>query len=84
MDAATVTFIIGIVSCVVGVAAFISALMARAKQDGILCANVASTAKGIEDIKCSLTAIGVKSDAYYTKIDKLEVRVENIEKRLNE
>lgn len=50
----SVTLMIGIISCAVGVFAFISGMMQRSKSDGALENKVDNALKGIDEIKATL------------------------------
>ena len=43
--------VIGIIGCVIGVATFSSALLTKAKQDGMFLAKIDQCVKGIDEIK---------------------------------
>lgn len=51
----TVTFITGILMCVIGIASFVVGMTSRAKSDGILTNKVDTALKGIEEIKRSIS-----------------------------
>lgn len=76
--AQTITFVSGIIMCVIGVATFISALLTRARKDGQLEYKVDAALKGIEEIKATLnqthtrqTDIALKVQAHEEQITTL-------------
>ena len=83
----TITCVVGIVGCVVGIATFVSAQITKAKQDGMLIAKIDQCVNGIESIKSDMkeknrefdTAI----DEHTRKIVRLETQVRNIYEHLN-
>lgn len=82
-----ITTVIGIISCIVGVASFVSAQITKAKQDGVLIEKVNQCVKNTEeirnDIKEKNKEIDRVIDDHSTKISKLEVEVGNIKNHLN-
>ena len=54
MDGATITFLIGVISCIIGILTFISGRISKAEQDGRLSEKLDTCAKGIEEIKLKL------------------------------
>lgn len=82
-----ITTVIGIISCIVGVASFVSAQITKAKQDGVLIEKVNQCVKNTEeirnDIKEKNKEVDKIIDDHSTKISKLEVEVENIKNHLN-
>lgn len=87
--AETITFSIGIIMCVVGVASFVVGITQRAKSDGVLSNKVDSALKGIEEIKTTLTEqrdwredIGITVAAHAEQINTLFKRVEMLEKKI--
>ena len=43
--------VVGIISCIIGVASFVSAQITKAKQDGMLIAKIEQCVKNTEEIK---------------------------------
>lgn len=83
IDYSTITLIVGILASVIGVATFVSGMVGRAKQDGALAANLQTCVTGISKIEVTLKDMNCKSDTYNSKVDRLEVRVENLERYHN-
>ena len=52
--AETITFVIGVIMCVLGVCSFVIGMTGRAKSDGVLSNKVDSALQGIEEIKQTL------------------------------
>ena len=50
----TVTFICGVIMCLIGVSTFITSMLSKAKSDGVLSNKVDTALKGIDEIKSSL------------------------------
>lgn len=85
----TVTFVCGIILCVIGIATFVTGLISRAKDDGALSNKVDTALKGIDEIKQTLTAqrdwretIGIELENHEQKINTLFNKVESIERRI--
>lgn len=82
----TITFICGVILCVIGVATFVTGLVSRAKDDGALSNKVDTALKGIDEIKQTLNeqrnwreTIGIELENHEQKIDTLFKKVESIE-----
>lgn len=83
----TITFVAGIILCVIGVSTFVVGMIQRAKSDGILTNKVDSAVKGIEEIKHTLTEqrdwredIGITVAEHTQQLNTLFRRVETLEK----
>lgn len=85
--ASIITCAVGIISCVIGVATFVSAQITKAKQDGMLIAKIDQCVNGIEDIKTDMKEknreIDTIIDEHTRKIVRLETQVRNIHEHLN-
>lgn len=85
----TITFICGVILCVIGVATFVTGLVSRAKEDGALSNKVDTALKGIDEIKQTLNeqrdwreTIGIELENHEQKIDTLFNKVESIERSI--
>lgn len=83
----TITFSIGIIMCVIGVASFVVGITQRAKSDGVLSNKVDSAVKGIEEIKTTLSEqrdwredIGITVERHNQQLNTLFRRVDALEK----
>ena len=85
--ASIITCAVGIISCTIGVATFVSAQITKAKQDGMLIAKIDQCVSGIEDIKTDMKEknkeIDNVTDEHTRKIVRLETQVKNIYEHLN-
>lgn len=87
--AQTVTFICGVVMCIIGVATFVSALLTRARKDGQLEYKVDAALKGIDEIKSTLSHtqswqenIGLKVQSHEEQIITLFNNYTALDKRV--
>lgn len=85
----TITFICGVILCVIGVATFVTGLVSRAKDDGALSNKVDTALKGIDEIKQTLNeqrnwreTIGIELENHEQKINTLFNKVESIERSI--
>lgn len=85
----TITFICGVILCVIGVATFVTGLVSRAKEDGALSNKVDTALKGIDEIKQTLSeqrdwreTIGIELENHEQKINTLFNKVESIERNI--
>lgn len=83
----TITFICGVILCVIGIATFVTGLVSRAKEDGALSNKVDTALKGIDEIKQTLNeqrdwreTIGIELETHEQKINTLFNMVESIER----
>lgn len=87
----TITFLCGVIMCIIGVATFISALLARAKENGQLDHKVDEALRGISEIKSKLNQnyswqenIGLKVQSHEEKILTLFNHYNSLDRRLEE
>ena len=85
----TITFICGVILCVIGVATFVTGLVSRAKEDGALSNKVDTALKGIDEIKQTLSeqrywreTIGIELENHEQKINTLFNKIESIERNI--
>lgn len=93
MDGPTITLIIGVVGCVIGVSTFISSLLNKAQNNGVLEQKIEQALQGIEDIKKKVESSAVNQSnmsltvqshteqikTLYTTIDELKTRLNTVE-----
>lgn len=87
----TVVFLISIITCLVGVFTFVSGMLQRSKNDGVLANKVDMALKGIDEIKDSLNEnttwrreISTKVEGHEQNIKTLFSRCSEIQRDLNE
>lgn len=94
----TITFLCGLLMCIIGIATFISGLLTRARKDGQLEYKVDSLLKSIDEIKSSLEhhngwkqELAVKVEGHQQNIESLfrkhkEVRsdIDALRKEIND
>ena len=93
MDGPTITLIVGIVGCVIGVSTFVSSLLNKAQINGVLEQKIEQALQGIDEIKtqvkdsaASQTNMSLTVQSHteqiknlYKAIDELKVRLKTIE-----
>lgn len=93
MDGPTITLIVGIVGCVIGVSTFVSSLLNKAQTNGVLEQKIEQALQGIDEIKtqvkdsaASQTNISLTVQSHteqiknlYKAIDELKVRLKTVE-----
>ena len=84
-----ITFVCGVIMCIIGVATFVSALLTRARKDGQLEYKVDAALKGIDEIKATLSHtqswqenIGLKVQSHEEQIITLFNNQTALEKRI--
>ena len=80
----TITFLCGVIMCVIGVSTFVSALITRARKDGQLEYKVDSALRGIDEIKDSLKGHGESQQRVKLKLEQHEEKLETLFRRTNE
>lgn len=91
LNGATITFLIGVISCIIGVLTFISGRISKAEQNGRFAEKLDTCAKGIAEIKSKLDSqesTQNRQDILLTEhaqqISHLETRIKNLEERERE
>lgn len=93
MDGPTITLIIGIVTCVIGVSTFVGSLQNKAQNNGVLQQKLEQAIQGIEEIKkqveksnavqseinIQITSHSEQIRTIYKTIDELKERVNTVE-----
>lgn len=74
--------IVGIVGCVIGVATFVSAQMAKSRQDGALMAKVDYLVSGFDEQKKNNESRRQTLEEHGKELASLEARVKNLEKEV--
>lgn len=90
MDASTITLVIGIISCVIGVSTFVSGRLDKSRQSGVLEEKINQALKGITEIKNDLKAqnkaqadLGILAKSHEEKIHTLFNNIESIRAEMN-
>ena len=97
MDGATITLVIGIIGCVIGVSTFVSSLLNKAQNNGVLEQKIEQALQGIDEIKKqvkestttqSSTSLTVQTHTEQIKslfktVDELKNRVNTVENMEN-
>ena len=97
MDGATITLVIGIIGCVIGVSTFVSSLLNKAQNNGVLEQKIEQALQGIDEIKKqvkestttqSSTSLTVQTHTEQIKslfktVDELKKRVDTVENMEN-
>lgn len=63
MDLSTITFLGGILSCVIGIATFITGMNSRAQKEGVLEQKINQAIEGIEEIKAEMKSTSTNQNA---------------------
>lgn len=93
MDGPTITLIVGIVGCVIGVSTFVSSLLNKAQTNGVLEQKIEQALQGIDEIKmqvkdsaASQTNMSLTVQSHteqiknlYKAIDELKARIKTVE-----
>lgn len=86
---ATITFVTGIIACLIGVATFAVGMISRAKESGVLSHKVDTALQGIEEIKRTLNeqrswreSIIIEMESHDQKIKTLFQRVQVLEQEM--
>lgn len=82
MDLSTITFLGGILSCVIGVATFITGMNARAQKEGVLEQKINQAIEGIEEIKAEMKSTSTNQNALALLVQSHEEQIKTIFKQL--
>lgn len=80
----TITFICGVIMCVIGVSTFVSALITRARKDGQIEYKVDSALKGIDEIKDNLKNHNMWQESMAIKVESHEEKIESLFRKYSE
>lgn len=83
MDTSTVVFVSGIISCIIGVASFITGMVSRARNDGKLEAKLGFCLQGIEEIKNNIQGIISKQGSQNEILVEHNAELKRLDERLN-
>lgn len=90
MDGSTITLIIGIIGCIIGVSTFVSSLIAKAQNNGVLTQKIEQALQGIEEIKqrvngysASQSSMSLTVQSHTEQIKNLYNIVDELKLRLN-
>lgn len=82
MDGATLTLIIGLISCIIGILTFVSAKITKAEQNGRLSEKLDACAKGIEEIKGKLDGQEAVQNAQNVMLNSHELLIKTHEEKI--
>ena len=75
--------VVGVVGCIIGVATFVSAQMAKSRQDGTLMEKVDYLVRGFDEQKQSNECRRVTLEEHSKDLASLEARVKNLENEIS-
>lgn len=86
MDTSTITFLAGIISCLIGISTFVIGMNSRAQKNGALEQKVDQAVSGIEEIKSELkstsqaqNSLALQTTSQEEQIKTLFAKVANLE-----
>lgn len=82
MDASTITFLVGIISCIIGVLTFITGRLSKAERDGRFAEKLDTCAKGIDEIKTKLGVQEIAQNQQNVILGEHEQRLKSLESRV--
>lgn len=74
----TITFVCGVIMCIIGVSTFVSALLTKARKDGQIEFKVDSALKGIDEIKDSLKGHNTWQEQMSIKVESHDEKIESL------
>lgn len=75
METSTIVFVCGVISCILGIATFVTGMVTRARNDGKLEAKLGFCLQGIEEIKTSISSLNAKQTTQNNSIIKFETEI---------
>ena len=84
MDGPTITLIVGIVGCVIGVSTFVSSLLNKAQTNGVLEQKIEQALQGIDEIKTQVKDSAASQSSMSLTVQSHTEQIKNIYKALDE
>ena len=84
MDGPTITLIVGIVGCVIGVSTFVSSLLNKAQTNGVLEQKIEQALQGIDEIKTQVKDSAASQSNMSLTVQSHTEQIKNIYKALEE
>jgi hypothetical protein len=83
MDLSTITFLGGIISCIIGIATFITGMNARAQKEGVLEQKINQAIEGIEEIKKELKTTSTGQNTLALLVQSHEEKIKTLFRQFN-
>lgn len=84
MDGPTITLIVGIVGCVIGVSTFVSSLLNKAQTNGVLEQKIEQALQGIDEIKTQVKDSAASQSSMSLTVQSHTEQIKNLYKALDE
>lgn len=83
MDLSTITLLGGIISCIIGIATFVTGMNARAQKEGVLEQKINQAIEGIEEIKTEMKSTSTNQNALALLVQSHEEQIKTIFHQVN-
>ena len=84
MDGPTITLIVGIVGCVIGVSTFVSSLLNKAQTNGVLEQKIEQALQGIDEIKTQVKDSAASQSSISLTVQSHTEQIKSIHKEIEE
>ena len=84
MDGPTITLIVGIVGCVIGVLTFVSSLLNKAQTNGVIEQKIEQALQGIDEIKTQVKESATSQNAMSLTVQSHTEQIKNLYKATEE
>lgn len=84
MDGPTITLIVGIVGCVIGVSTFVSSLLNKAQTNGVLEQKIEQALQGIDEIKTQVKESATSQNTMSLTVQSHTEQIKNLYKAIEE
>lgn len=84
MDASTITLVIGIIGCVIGVSTFVSSLQNKAQNTGVLEQKIEQALQGIDEIKRQVKDSSANQNSMSLTVQSHTEQIKNLFKSVDE
>lgn len=84
MDGATITLLIGIIGCVIGVSTFVSSLQSKAQNNGVLEQKIEQALQGIDEIKKRVESSAANQSNMSLLVQSHTEQIRNMYKTIDE
>ncbi len=84
MDGATITLIVGIIGCVIGVSTFVSSLLNKAQTNGVIGQKIEQALQGIDEIKAQVKESASNQTSMSLTVQSHTEQIKNLYKAIDE
>lgn len=84
MDGPTITLVVGIVGCIIGISTFVSSLLNKAQNNGVLEQKIEQALQGIEEIKKRVNESSANQSNMSLTVQSHTEQIKNLYKQMDD